>query len=383
MRYAATSVFVILIAACGGTQDPVAHAPQPSTLTNVVPSRNIHLRATFDDDPTAYVGRFVPDGAKNEDLDENGATTTRCSKFFKPKVVNTNQEMDEVMYVSRQAAASLGIVPVASVTASTGTSSTLRVKYTITKKIQVETDAEGLDACCKADAKQCSGTIIGEFVMGSGEIMQASSADDSVHGSGITPKVKGGADYKDSTSWKRVSTFKDMYFAFQTTATMGRLAAGDTNAKSDDCSWCDTLPGSLDGKYFCGVSPDAPSESMARDLAMRNAREQTVKFLGEYLTTQSRTTSSLKGILDDQQFVTAAAQGLASRVKDEKWCKAEQVPTPDGAKYRSRVLAFFPNAQTQGAAKDAIETIISTRKAAGKLTPAQEADLRSLENGLK
>ena len=42
---------------------------------------------------------------------------------------------------------------------------------------------------------------------------------------------------------------------------------------ADDCGWCERIPSSLDGKFFCGVSPDAPSEAMSRDLAMRNARE--------------------------------------------------------------------------------------------------------------
>jgi hypothetical protein len=290
--------------------------------------------------------------------------------------------MDEVMYASKQATASLGIVPIGGVTGSAGAATTLRVKYTITKKVQVIPDAEGLDACCKADAKQCSGEIIGEFYFGTGEILQAVNQQKSASASGMYQQVKGGADYKDALDWKKVSQFHDMYFAFQTGKTPLGLAGAEASAS--DCSWCDKLPGSLDGKYFCGVSVDAPSESMARDLAMRNAREQAVKFLGEYVTTASATTSSAtKGILEDKQLVTALAEGVASRVKDEKWCKAEALPTPEGQKYRSRVLAFFPDAQSKAAAKDAIQAIVSARKAQGRLTKEQEAELTKLAEGLK
>jgi hypothetical protein len=346
------------------------------------PARSIHLRTTFDGDPTAYVGRFVPDSIAPDELDENAAAQTRCSRFFKVKVVDVNQEVDETMYASRQAMASLGIPPIASAQASQGNASTLRVKYVIKKKIQVETDADQLDACCRADKSQCTGTIIGEFVFGSGEIMQAVDAKTKVAGEGAHPAAKAGAGYEESSSWKRVRRFDDMFFAFQTTKTPLGLGGGATS--TSDCSWCDQLPGSLDGKYFCGVSPDAPSEAMARDLAMRSAREQVVKYLGELLETQSSSKASVvKGVLDDQQVVTAMASGVASRVKDERWCPAREVPTPDGARYRSRVLAFFPEAQSKPAARDAIRTIIETRKAAGKLTPEQQTALEQLGEGFR
>jgi len=178
-----------------------------------------------------------------------------------------------------------------------------------------------------------------------------------------------------------VSSFKNTYFAFPTAAAMGSLngASLASSRGSDDCGWCDNLPSNLDGKYFCGISPDAPSEPMSRDYAMRNAREQVVKFMGEYLTSRSKTQSSLlKGYTDDVQLISAGAEGIASRVKDQRWCKAQTTNTPDGLKYRSRVLAFLPNDQLEGAAKDAIETLINKRRQANAITPEQEKALREM-----
>jgi hypothetical protein len=49
---------------------------------------------------------------------------------------------------------------------------------------------------------------------------------------------------------------------------------------------------------------------MARDLAMRNAREQVVKFLGEYSTTASSSGASLvKGYLEDMQVTRRSRTG--------------------------------------------------------------------------
>jgi hypothetical protein len=218
--------------------------------------------------------------------------------------------------------------------------------------------------------------------MGTGQIYQQAGNDTQAGGSGAVHGVTGDVEVKDSVTWKRVSGFKDMFFAFQAGAGMGQLAAsasGGSGGSDDSCGWCDSIPSSLDGKFFCGISPDAPSESMSRDYAMRNAREQVIKYMGEYLTSRSKTSASLlKGYTDDQQLIAAGAEGLASRVKDQKWCKAQTSSTPDGLRFRTRVLAFLPNDQLEGAAKDAVETLINKRKAANAITPDQETALRAM-----
>jgi hypothetical protein len=250
--------------------------------------------------------------------------------------------------------------------------------------MQSEVDAAGLDRCCREQPDQCSKRFIGEFVMGSGQVYQQSGSDSEASAGGTVQGVTGDVEIKGSVAWKKVSSFKDMYFAFQAGAALGQLSLSASPSTGpagggNDCGWCDSIPSSLDGKYFCGISPDAPSESMSRDYAMRNAREQVVKYMGEYLSTRSKTLASLvKGYEDDVQLISAGAEGLASRVKDQKWCKAETTNTPDGVRYKTRVLAFLPNDQLDGAAKDAIETLISKRKAANAITPDQEKALRAI-----
>jgi hypothetical protein len=370
---AATSAVTL---ACGATSTTPPSTPKPASI--VLPARNIHLRASFDNDPSTYLGRFIPDGVPENQADESVAVATRCSQFIKPKLVTSQQELDEVMFASQNASGALGVPLVGHAGASHDATSALRVKYELTRKMQADVDAVGLDRCCHDAPDQCSKRYVGEFVMGSGQIYQQTGSDTDMGAGGTYHGVSADVEYKDSVAWKRVSSFKDTFFAMQSNAAMGALSATPPAVK-DDCSFCDNLPTSLDGKYFCGISPDAPSESMARDYAMRNAREQVIKYMGEYLMSRSATEASLlKGYTDDAQVITAGAEGIASRVKDQKWCKAERTPTPDGMRYRSRVLAFLSNDQLAGAARDAIETLISKRKTARTITPDQEKALRDL-----
>jgi hypothetical protein len=379
MRRTVATFTCLALFACGASTTPPAVA---TSSTLVQPARNIHLRVSFDDDPTTYLGRFIPDNVAETEVDDSNAVVTRCSQFIKAKVVTSNQEMDEVMYASRKASGALGVAMVAKVSASHEDSNALRVKYVIAKKMQSDVDAAGLDRCCHDQPDQCSKRYIGEFVMGSGQVYQQAGNDTQGSAGGSTHGVAADVEIKDSVAWKRVSIFKDTYFAFQSGSGMGQLAAAvpvSTGAGADDCGWCDTLPSSLDGKFFCGVSPDAPSETMSRDYAMRNAREQVIKYMGEYLSSRSKTQASLlKGYADDVQLISAGAEGLASRVKDQKWCKAQTSNTPDGLRYRTRVLAFLPNDQLEGAAKDAVETLINKRRAANAITPDQEKALRAI-----
>jgi hypothetical protein len=204
------------------------------------------------------------------------------------------------------------------------------------------------------------------------------SEDKNAEAEGAARGVSGELEMKDSVAWRKVTGFKEMYFAFQASASMGGLAQASGAASDGDCGFCDNIPSSLDGKYFCGISPDAPSEPMSRDYAMRNAREQVVKYMGEYLTTKSETAATLmKGYTEDAQKVTAMSDGLASRVKDQKWCKAQTTNTPDGLKYRSRVLAFIPNDQLKAATKEAVEAAIEKEGGAKRLTKEQIAAIRA------
>ncbi len=373
----------VLLSACSGASP---QAPVSGGTSVLQPTRPIHLRAAFDDDPTAYVGRFVPDALAVEQVDETAAAQTRCSEFFQHKVVNAGQELDEVVYSSSKVAGSIGVKPFAGVSGVTERGATVRVKYTLTKRMQVSVkDPAGLARCCSAAPDQCTGQVIGEFLMGSGEVYQAAGTKDSLDAATLAKSVTGEVSIKDETAWRRVSSFKNMYFAFLTTATS---AGGASEGAADaTCGWCDKLPTSLDGDYFCGLSAPAPSEAMARDLAMRNAREQVVKFLGEYLKTEASSEASLvKGYLEDKQVSSAAASGLASGVKDQKWCKAEATNTPEGVKLSAKVLAFFPAAEKKHAAAAAVDAMIEKHEKEPAKDPKHKehgAALRKLKEKLK
>ena len=180
-----------------------------------------------------------------------------------------------------------------------------------------------------------------------------------------------------------------MYFAFLTTG-----AALPASADAS-CGWCDNIPPSPEGVYFCGVSPPAPSEAMARDLAMRNAREQVVKLVGEYLSTQATSEASLvQGYLGDRQATSAAASGIASQVKDTRWCPAATTNPPEGPKYTSKVLAFLSHADRKQAALSLLDAMIAagerpedpkgkgTRPKDPKATRSQDA-LRKLKDKVR
>jgi hypothetical protein len=214
---------------------------------------------------------------------------------------------------------------------------------------------------------------------GSGEIYAAYTDQNGGRAGVATPQVGASIDYKSSLNWTSLSKFNDTYFAFTT-----RTVRSDGDGGGRDCGWCDNLPGSVDGKYFCGVSDRAPSEVAARDLAMNHARQQVVRFLGETLETSSSSQrSTAKGLIEDAQFMRAAAAGVASSVKDEKWCPAVEKPTTDGPRFQSRVLAYVPNAAIAHAAIDAIQTVIEARKKEGRLNAEQEKALNDLASTFK
>lgn len=352
---------IAILAGCGQAK-PTETPTAPTSVLLPAPSRAIHLRAAFDRDPTTYLGRFLPDGIAPEAVDENAAIATSCSKYIRPRVVEAAQDMDESMYLSKQSNASLGFAPIASISGGQESLRAARVRYRVIRKMQGDIDADGLVACCRTDPRQCTGRIIGEFIMGSGSILQVDETRDHIGASGIVPQGANLAAAHDSQDgWRKVNEFENVYFAFLTTATPTPLIA-DTPTTAADCSWCDTLPQRLDGSYFCGISTEAASEAGARDMAMLHARIQAVKFVSETVVSTSVSRQSLRqGRVEDEQRIAAAAQGIARHVKDEKWCRAEAVPTPEGMRYRTKVLAFIAKSDLESAAS-LIESVFATAK---------------------
>ena len=106
----ALSVIPVALAGCksGGMVVPDA------STSMVVPASNqsIFLRASFDDDPSPYIGHFLPDALAPGEIDENNAVKTRCSEFITFKEVNASGTFDEVFNSSSKVGASLGVMPV-------------------------------------------------------------------------------------------------------------------------------------------------------------------------------------------------------------------------------------------------------------------------------
>lgn len=368
----------------------VACQPTPDKLpsggvTVPPPDKSVFLRASFDDDPSPFIGRFLPDTLTTEETDENQAMQTRCSEFITFKEVKAAGSFDEYYSSARQASLSVGLPGVASGNVGAGSNATVRVRYELSKKMRAEvSDQEGFDRCCQAAPDQCPDFIIGEFFFGNGEVFQAMGSKAGLDGEQIGAGMSTGeVDVKDELVWKRQTRFEEVYFAFRKqrvrNAAGEQLAAGD-----DDCSWANNIPTSLDGQFFVGVSAPTASEAQARSQAMRDARAQTVRFLGEFITTASATTSNaLEGYLQDEEVVTAAAEGLASRVKDRRWCPAQTIDTPKGPMFTIKVLAFFPEADKKEAARETLQSVEKSLEARGKLDgKAKEALGKALE-GLK
>ncbi len=318
----------------------------------VPPTTNLQLRATFDTDPSTYLGRFIPDGAAVPD--ESAARKTACSQFISIKSIGGGGvEYDEVFEASADAAVGFGIPKTElKLGGSGGQSASLRAQYTLTTKLVADiSDPIAFASCCRQSPTECTGRFVGEFIEGTGSIWaaQSSSADGSV----LKALEAVGLEVQASmgVAWSRSRKFPNpVYFAFRVTEV----------PKVDCKALVDNPPRSEKGLYFGSVSEPLPSEKVARDAAMAGAREQAVKYLGEAIATGSVSTTAIGGNagaavarFDDQQFVQRAAEGIARFVKDELSC-VEQSPSVDGPRYTVRTLAFMPTAALDEAARAAL-----------------------------
>ncbi|MFB6350285.1 MAG: hypothetical protein ABEK29_00630 [Bradymonadaceae bacterium] len=337
------------------------------SLVNIQPRDGVYLRAGFDKDPSHFVGRFLNNDVKPEQIDETKGVQTRCSKHLEIKEVEAGGSFDEYFNASRSAGGSVSVEPgafpddvmegnkpQAKAAAKLEKGTVVRIKYDLNKKMRgVKTDK--YYKCCRKHVDACSGRYFSEFWKGTGEVYQAVGTKQSASASAqANSKGSASLEYKNGVAWKRSMTFEDMYFAFRTSR---------AKIESSGCKWADQPPTSETGKYFVGVSPPAATESKARTLAMRNARKQVVKYLGEYVSATSKTTSSaMKGYLKDEEVVQTAADGIAEQVKDKRWCPAETKESPDGTLYKVKVLSFFPDEAKKEAAKAVIDNIKASKK---------------------
>ena len=138
--------------------------------------------------------------------------------------------------------------------------------------------------------------------------------------------------------------------------------------------------------YFVGVSNPMLSEKEARADALRDAKEQVIRYLGEWLAEGSMTvsktvgtTGDLQTLMDDTKVKESLSGGVARSVKDKNWCGPDEQASPSGMRQVMKVLAYFPNSERDAASKLALQTIIQRQKAAGADTTNLEQMLKGLE----
>ena len=138
---------LVLLAGCG----PGKTSPVPKTMS-MAPNSNVHLRNAFDMDPSTYLGRFVPDGQTA--LDETAAMPLTCSQHITHRrVEGGGVRMTELLEISADASARLGIPIIASASGSGSSKQIVRVSYELTGKLIAEiADPNAFEDCCKAHA---------------------------------------------------------------------------------------------------------------------------------------------------------------------------------------------------------------------------------------
>ena len=337
---------------------PELEAVVQRTLTG---RANFFMRNAFDTDPSGYIGRFVPADATLGEIDDAAAMQTSCSKHVSFKRIGGGGVMyDEYFNASTSVTASFGIPTLVSQGVDLGADvghqggSVVRVKYTLTNKFVAEIDdPDAFAECCESGPGKCTGLYLGEFLEGTGEVMHYSGTSTDVKAGVGVKGVELGADVKDGLLWQRSIQFPNpVFFAFKTTTVPPELLQ-----TFEPCGpWTDVPPESNRGTFFVGLSEIVDSERISRDQALRDARAQVIRFIGESVSTGAIEIRGTEGAvgdlhskLDQVDFVETAAQGVAEFVKDRAWC-VEEHPTPDGVKYEAKVLAFLPEKKEEEAA---------------------------------
>lgn len=387
--FAAVSALPLALA-CAATQPQVPGGAMGGiVMLPVKPS--VFVRATFDTDPSGILGAFIPDDVDDGAIDETRAARTRCSEYIKPKRISAGGEVEEVFSATSSAGGGLGVDGIAKIMGERSQSNALRIKYSAGEKMIAQVDTTGLQQCCAAAPDQCSKRYISSVISGDGRIYVAREKADKagLEGSGSVKgvPVSGDVMYKDGLKWERTTEFKAQFFAFSFQQTGVGKNVDNLDAQ---CTWAKRIPKSLDGTYFVGVSEPTASERTARDLAMREARSQVVKYLGEYIDQSSRTNQKLAGAIgaiggefQDSTTIDSLSQGIAKLVKDEAWCDPERSDTPEGRMNVVRVLAFFPNSERSTAARVQLTNLMEVLRAKGQLTPDREKALRAAITEIK
>ena len=122
-------MFVLLMSflACGPK-----HASAGPQAMGLSPSTNVHLRNSFDTDPSPYLGRFVKDAAQGA-FDESSTMALACSEFVSfRRIDGGGVRYNELLEISSSASARLGLPLIANAAGTASNASIVRVSYELT-----------------------------------------------------------------------------------------------------------------------------------------------------------------------------------------------------------------------------------------------------------
>lgn len=348
----------LALSACGpknGTNTGAVAPTVGGTMADqwISPRKDVFIRAGFDTDPSVYIGRFIDPTQPDRD---SAASELTCSSFVTPRVVGGGGvTTSEYFSVSSAVAGGLGVPPFFRSDGSAERDVLLRVEYTLTHKMQHEiNDAAGFEACCLSAPDQCGAQFVGEFWEGTGQVYYSVGTRSELEARGISPEMTADLEMKGGRYWGAGVSFPNpVYFAFMpatNTHMVGTLPSGTCA----EVQWDDVPPQSSQGQYFVGISREWESAQDARSDALRNAREQSVRWLAESIAyddssrRQYEGSALLRQRIEGGGSLSTAAEGVARFVKDTAWC-TDEVATPGGTITKVRTAAFLPSASIEGA----------------------------------
>ena len=301
---------VLSLIACGPKH--TGTTPQAMSLA---PSTNVHLRNSFDTDPSPYVGRFVKDSAQGA-FDESSTMSLACSEFVSYRRIDGGGvRYNELLEISSSASARLGIPLIANAAGTTSNNGVVRVSYELTGKMIGEIkDPAGFADCCKTSPDQCTSRYIGEFIEGRGAIYHQAEKTAAAQASATNLSSGTGGDvaFSHGTAWERGVEFPNpVFFAFKISET-----PYSHRAPSACNQFMSTLPPSDDdGVYILGSTPKpAKDEATARRRAMNDATISAYQAFG---------------ITPDFDSPVSA------EIQAKEWCIDAQ-----GDRYSAKVLAY-------------------------------------------
>jgi len=333
-----------LVLAAGGLLGCAENKNLGSRTTTLSTKPSIFLRVTPDGDASGIIGAFVPDELADAEVDEASAVRTRCSQHIKPRRLPASGQFNEIAAASTGASGKLGVKSVARVDIGGQSAEALLVRYTLLEKLQADVDEDNLQRCCAADPSQCSKRYISGALLADGNYY---AATDFAAGGGADIEalklvdalpVDASVVYSSDMKWERKVGFKRQYFAFSVqrglAGGLGSSSTAGATPAANDCAWARKVPTDLDGIYFVGVSNPMPSEKLAREDAMRDARDQVVKYLGEFLADASASVQKTVGsaadiqvLLDDTRVKESLSAGFARSVKDRECWPSSRTPS--------------------------------------------------------